>query len=158
MSRNPYAPPAAPVNEVVVESPPPKRPWPVTWAVLLGMLSLAAGTPDLVLDILSEDPEQPVDELYPTLMFGFLALILGLIVFLLIMISRGHNWARIVYTVLAALGIVMAFFDLPASFQLAWYYGVLYLLTTLLDVATVILLFLPLSNAWFRLAGARRPA
>jgi hypothetical protein len=72
------------------------------------------------------------------------------------MISRGRNWARIVYAVLAALGVILTAIDTPASFSLGWYYGVLYLFSILLDVVTVVLLFLPVSNAWFRRAAASR--
>jgi hypothetical protein len=44
--------------------------------------------------------------------------------------------------------------ELAQHFARAWYDGAIYLLTSLIDAVTVILLFLPASNAWF--GGARR--
>lgn len=78
--------------------------------------------------------------------FG-LVISVGITALLAIFIGKGANWARIVYTVLAALGVVFGVFGLGAQPLLL---TVLSLLSLLITVAVVVLLFRSESNAWFK--------
>ncbi len=72
----------------------------------------------------------------------------GLYAVLAIFIGKRHNWARIVYTVLVALAIVLSVFGFLGTPQpLALM--VLSLVQLLLSVAVLVLLWRPESNAWF---------
>ncbi len=64
-------------------------------------------------------------------------------------IGKGANWARIVYTVLAVLSILSSVFTLGGQPALLLILGVVGLLLT---VATLVLLFRPESNAYFKKA------
>ena len=66
---------------------------------------------------------------------------------LAIFIGKGANWARIVYTVLAALGVLGSLFGFGSE-PIAL--GVLSLLSLLLTVVAVVMLFRAESNAWFK--------
>lgn len=78
-----------------------------------------------------------------------LGLLIGVALYALVavFISRGANWARIVYTVLAVLsvlGTVLGFGGQPLLLTL------ISLVSLVLTVTAVVLLFKPESSAWFR--------
>ena len=78
--------------------------------------------------------------------FG-LVISVGISTLLAIFIGKGANWARIVYTVLAALGVLGSLFGFGSE-PIAL--GVLSLLSLLLTVVAVVMLFRAESNAWFK--------
>ena len=71
----------------------------------------------------------------------------GLYALMAFFISRGANWARIVYTVLAALSVLGGVFGLGSQPLLLM---VLSLVSLLLTIAAVVLLFKSESSAWFK--------
>ena len=78
--------------------------------------------------------------------FG-LIISVGIATLLVIFIGKGHNWARIVYTLLAALaalGSVFGFASQPIVLT------VISLLSLLLTIVAVVMLFRPDANAWFK--------
>jgi hypothetical protein len=78
--------------------------------------------------------------------FG-LVISVGLYALMAFFISRGANWARIVYTVLAALSVLGGVFGLGSQPLLLM---VLSLVSLLLTIAAVVLLFKSESSAWFK--------
>lgn len=79
------------------------------------------------------------------LLVGATAAIVVLQAVVLFVAGRGHNWARIVLLVLCALGLVRAFFAGGGPS-----------IGDLLSIVSVVLLFLPPSNEWYRvMSGAR---
>ena len=78
--------------------------------------------------------------------FG-LVVSVGIATLLVIFIGRGANWARIVYTVLAAIGVLGSVFGYASQpIELT----VLSLLSLLLTVVAVVMLYRSESNAWFK--------
>ena len=78
--------------------------------------------------------------------FGLIVSV-GISALLAIFIGRGANWARIIYTVLAALGVLGSLLGLatqPVPLT------VISLLSTLLTIVAVVMLFRSDSNAWFK--------
>jgi hypothetical protein len=71
----------------------------------------------------------------------------GITALLAIFIGKGANWARIVYTVLAAIGVLFGVIGLASQPPLLL---ILSLLSVLLTIAVVVLLFRSDSNAWFK--------
>jgi hypothetical protein len=158
MNQNPYAPPSSSVADVE-NSVPIERPKPVKTALILCWISLALTLPLMVegfLDVMNAgDAEAPAA--YFAMLAVFYVAVFAFAVFVIVFIGRARNWARIVYAVLTGLSLISTIASLPAILGRAWYSGPLELLTTAIDVAIVVLLFLPASNAWFRVRG-RRPA
>ncbi len=146
MSQNPYAPPTA----AVADPPPPTpipRPREVTVAVRLLWLSFALG--------LSSGLERMewVDVMESTVGLVVMGVYSGLLVWLILKIARGRNWARVVYTILLLLSYV--------SICSGWYtYFLAYrghaelvaldVLDTLSDIAGLYFLFTRAANAWFK--------
>ena len=71
----------------------------------------------------------------------------GITALLAIFIGKGANWARIVYTVLAAIGVLFGVIGLASQPPLLL---ILSLLSLVLTIAVVVLLFRSDSNAWFK--------
>ncbi len=78
---------------------------------------------------------------------------------------RGRNWARITHLVLLIVGMLSYGVAVVAANWLApeeklfdeeWYLNVLFALETVLDMAGVLLLFIPSANAWYRAMRAAR--
>jgi hypothetical protein len=157
MTHNPYSPPSAPVSDSPEVHPPRgPRPWQVTRAIYLCCLSLAFAVPGVVHGILTDESIEDMDvQLYRVILAAFMALIFAVIVWVVVSIYLGRRWARLVYAALTALGVISAWTDVPEAFSTAWFYGVLYLSSTALDVAIVVLLFMAEPNAWFSQDGRR---
>lgn len=158
MNQNPYAPPSSSVADVE-NSVPIERPKPVKTALVLCWISLVLTLPLMVegfLGIMNAGAgEAPAA--YFAILGVFYVAVLVLAVCVIVFIGRARNWARIVYAVLTGLSLISTIASLPAILGRTWYSGPLELLTTAMDVAIVVLLFLPAANAWFRVRG-RRPA
>ena len=158
MSENPYAPPKSSVADVE-NSVPIERPKPVKTALVLCWISLVLTLPLMVegfLGVMNAGAgEAPAA--YFAILGVFYVAVLVLAVCVIVFIGRARNWARIVYAVLTGLSLISTIASLPAILARAWYSAPLELLTTAMDVAIVVLLFLPAANAWFRVRG-RRPA
>ncbi|WP_299052068.1 hypothetical protein [uncultured Nocardioides sp.] len=71
-------------------------------------------------------------------------------VILAIFIGKGHNWARIVYTVLAVIGLVVGLLGLIGAAQLGTFNLILSIVGLALTAATLFFLFRPDANAYFK--------
>jgi len=80
------------------------------------------------------------------LVFG-LVVSVALYTLVAIFISKGHNWARIVYTVLAALSLLGGVFGLMGQPAIL---VILTLISLLLTIGAVVMLYRSDSNAWFK--------
>ena len=158
MSENPYAPPKSTVADVESDVP-IERPRPVKIALVLCWLSLALALP-LIAEEIAKGPDPADGEVLPgelAFVVFFTAALLAFVVWVIVSIGRARNWARIVNVVLTAVGVISTISSFPEILSRPWYSGPVELLTAAMDVAAAILLYLPASNAWFRVRG-RRPA
>ena len=154
MTHNPYAPPGA----VVADAPDPPsmpRPWQVSWASWMCVLSVAAGIPDFTREVVTDTNRDAMGVAWFVLLGIVIAVFAAFAAWVIPSIYRGHRWARVAYCVYALLGILGLFSWLSEKFAVAWYFGVLSLLGTALDLAVVVLLFLPAANAYFDQRRAR---
>jgi cell division protein FtsW (lipid II flippase) len=156
MNQNPYAPPSSAVADVE-SGVPLERPKPVKLALILCWISLV-----LALPLIAEASVQEVDAgdgasspLYYAVMGLFYVALLVLAAWVIVMIGRARNWARIVYAVLTGLSLISTITSFPEILQRPWYSGPVELLSTVMDLAIVVLLYLPAANAWFRVRGRR---
>jgi hypothetical protein len=85
---------------------------------------------------------------------GFLifitVLVFAVMVFLIAMIGRGRNWARITFLVLFLLGLLPSILPLIRSFKLSPISGILGLAQMVLQVVALVFLFQQESSVWFR--------
>jgi len=153
MAHNPYAPPTSIVADAAA-SPPPARPWQIKAILGLILLSFLIGMISLVMD-----PEiRALGGLQGTVLAvvgTFILVFVGLLAVVVACIWRAHRWARIVYAVLCVLGLVTEVRGLIDVLGMPGWYFPLYLLSVSVDTATLVLLFVPATNAWF---GAMRAA
>lgn len=148
MTHNPYTPPAAAVADTATSALPP-RPWQMKAALALILLSLAIGFVSLAMNPEALELGGMNSQQY-VIMGAFCLLFLGLVAGVIACAWRAHRWARIVYSALVVISLIGEFSDLPKAMQQPWVYNVLYLLSLLADCATLVLLFTPAANAWFR--------
>jgi hypothetical protein len=143
---NPYAPPKSNVvaSHGRVEKTKPRQ---VTYAVWLLWMSILLSIPTSIFEFDRTQQDRPLPE--TGLIVSFL-LIYALEVALVLLISRGRNWARITFLALVALAIVSAsrgvflILSYPVS-QLALNAGIL-----ATELAAIYLLFTPPGSRWFR--------
>ncbi len=92
--------------------------------------------------------------LFPPFMFvvaGVITAIWALTAFLVAMIERGHNWARITYLVAFLIGLPFSALSILANFDQAPMVGIVAVVAQiLLQIAAVVMLFTGPSGAWFR--------
>ncbi len=92
--------------------------------------------------------------LFPPFMFvvaGVITAIWALTAFLVAMIERGHNWARITYLVAFLIGLPFSALSILANFDQAPMVGIVAVVAqVLLQIAAVVMLFTGPSGAWFR--------
>jgi len=74
----------------------------------------------------------------------------GTLAFLGYNINLGKNWARIIFTVLCGLGLLMFPLVLPETFRLNLIVGILSTLQVILQGAAIILLFKSDSRTWYQ--------
>jgi hypothetical protein len=78
---------------------------------------------------------------------SFTFLILGLLFYC---VGSRRNWARILLLVLTAIGAVFSIRSIRVSFNINLISGLLGSCQILMQVAALVLLFLPASNKWYR--------
>jgi hypothetical protein len=146
MDRNPYAPPVSPVadpTEVKGE-----RPKEVTLAVRFLWLSVALGAVGMLMRQLK--PSAPAQ------MFEWLiaaGVVFAIWAWIVTKIARGRNWARILFIVLAIVGLIVAAVSLPFTIQVYTaepLTGILSLVQLILEAATLYLLLTAPARAWFK--------
>ena len=74
----------------------------------------------------------------------------GIIIFLTIMISRGKNWARIVFAVFYAVGLFLFIPFTIHEFSVSFVLGLLGVLQAIMQLIATILLFQKESGTWFK--------
>lgn len=140
MNDNPYRPPSSRVDDRPAAPDIAKRPIQVTRAVTLVWLSLLVGLPLNLWQIEAvPDDEGRGFVLGTVLFFTLVAICLN------VLISRGTNWARIVFLVLTLLA-------LPAYAGLLDEETAVVSLSAIngfMDVVTIVLLFSKTSSRWF---------
>jgi hypothetical protein len=153
MDNTPYAPPQAPVADIT-PGPLMTRPWQVRVAVWLCSLGLLMTLPEAIRDFLFAHSGVNQMDYKGAMLFVYVPLC-GLFGLLFVLLAHGIRWARIGYSVLTLLGLFGMMQSVPLSFERAWYFGVLNLLTGLMSAVTLWLLFTGPANAWFRTRGGR---
>jgi hypothetical protein len=92
--------------------------------------------------------------LFPPYMFvvaGTITVIWALTAFLVAMIERGHNWARITYLVAFLIGLPFSALSILANLGQAPVVGIAAVVAQIvLQIAAMVLLFSGASGAWFR--------
>lgn len=157
--RNLYAPPAAAVTDPVEART--QRPREVTWAIVLIWIWLATNA-SLALPIAVEVINGSLN------LFGILAIVaipigipVATVAWITNRIGEGRRWARILTSVCFGVGLISLagewrdfLQDLHAGeLQAAFLRSLLWttrLIKLLLSVATVVLLFTPRANRWFK--------
>ena len=145
MSRNPYAPPQAPLSEAAWANERGPRPPQVTWAVRLLWIELAVSGVDEVLGW------PRVNEWLRQILAG--GVVLGLLTFeawVICQIARGKNWARWVALVSAVFGVLISLRTLRETMVDSPIAVVLEPLALVLDAVALYLLFSAPGRAWFR--------
>jgi hypothetical protein len=126
----------------------PALPPTVRWSALLLCASVVPGIVDLVRGVTPPTPGQP--GWFGPVVGGFsIAVVIAIALF----IRNGRNWARILYVVFFVLG-VPAMLGVTSELR-AWLddrptRAVLLLLQCAVQLAVLIMLYLPEANAWFR--------
>jgi len=80
----------------------------------------------------------------------FVVPIIGLVVFFAFRAYRGRNWARWVHAGIFLVGAIAYVPKLIVSFQVVPVVGALNLIFTIVQIASVVMLFIPQSNVWYR--------
>ena len=135
------------------EKPPEikERPREVIYAVQLVCASLA-------LDFVSFFVKQP-DFMQPqSLAIGISAIIFGTLIsgFLLFMIWRGRNWARLLYLIVFLIGAPFAFPVIVMVFQKNLIFSIVGLIKISLQIMAAVLLLQKPTRQWFRMIKVRR--
>lgn len=156
MNHNPYAPPTSSVADPELPAATLiARPRTATIAVAFCWVSALIAMPGIIFGIIKDAARFP-GATYVVVMAIVLALFLGLGFTVIVFLGLGRRWARILYSVLSVMSLFTLRSGFIAAFAQGRLFGGLYLLGTILDVAVIILLFLPASNAWFRAVSAAR--
>jgi hypothetical protein len=122
-----------------------EKPQNIKNAVILICISLVVGLFKVVLDydfLLSLGPIQGTAIT--------MALTIFIMLFLAYKIWQGRNWSRITFSVLFILGIYPAVLLMPAEAERSIAVMLGSALQTLAQVAALILMYLPVSNGWFK--------
>jgi len=150
MAHNPYTPPGAVVEDSAAADAVP-RPGQLKVAILLMWLSLAASLATLLLfpeEMIGEFKDVPRPVVIG--LVSFLAVFMAFVVVLIVGTARGWRWARIVYTIVLALSYASTLANPAEIFEASWYLRLLYLMSLAVDLASIVLLYMPATNAWFR--------
>jgi uncharacterized membrane protein YfhO len=149
-----YAPPRAVVADIV-PGPSMARPWQVRVAVALCWLIVVLTVPDLVNSILAAVPDVSRLTAFLAAIYGLAIVVVVLLATLNVLMARGYRWARIVFSVVTLLDLLVRCQNVSVGFEQAWYFGVLNIAVTLLDIAALCLLFTGPANAWFKTRGGQ---
>jgi len=76
--------------------------------------------------------------------------VFGFVILLIVMVSRGRNWARITCLVLFLLGFIPSTLSLVRSFSASPFYSLLEIVQAALQITALVLLFHRESSAWFK--------
>ena len=170
MPDNPYAPPTSEVADVDADVVSMERPRIVSQGIRLLWAYLAIGLSQVILEgfvapaSVEDEPDAALRR------FQSIATVISLVVIAVMVLLtwfawKGRNWARITHLVLLIIGMLSYGVAVVAANWLApeeklfdeeWYLNVLFALETVLNMAGVLLLFIPSANAWYRAMRAAR--
>ncbi|MEL7197889.1 MAG: hypothetical protein AAGL10_06190 [Pseudomonadota bacterium] len=130
------------------------KPKPIIWfdwlfwaSMALTIISIGLGWSELQMEITGSDLESGAF----LWVLGVSTIFLGLIVLNWFFVShKASNSARWIYTFLTGFGVLMTPFGL---FEMPLDEMILSLIISAISVVTIVLLFLPETNAWFRNGG-----
>jgi hypothetical protein len=127
------------------QEPNAERPRPVTRAVQLLVASLAIGLLKAIFHLAQRTSGA-------TLVFALLIVIasFGLLFFLVMKISAGRNWARIILLVLVLFGVPFTVPTYLEEVRRNTLFGTLSIIISILQLIGTYLLFTKQSNLWFR--------
>ena len=145
MQRSPYAPPKAEVRDFGPDSAPLQKPKQVIRAVTLLWVSLSLGVIVFLLDLRFVQATAPG----PAVWLIPIA-VLGLLAFLIVSISSGRNWARIVFLVMFVLGALPYLLALTDMFSRSVITGSVSTAQFLLQAIAMYLVFTHPGSTWFR--------
>lgn len=148
---NPYAPPKSAVADVEVHTDDDVRPKNVNIAVVLLWVSAALTVLSSVIRMLNGTFLPNAPQIIPILS---IVLSLAFACWLNIKIATRRNWARIVWIVLLAAGMLFFLVRPQMLTRLGTMSKIFYGVHCLMGIATAILLLTPTSNGWFK----KRPA
>ena len=140
-NRNPYAPPRTGVGDVVSGVPIAKPPQ-VRYAVALMWISLFLDIVDTV-----ADPPFAEAELVPQ---AIIALVLVVQAVFIVLVSAGHNWARILFLVMFALGTLMALSDFGEQYARSRLVAWIDVSSMVVEALALYLIFTRPGSRWFR--------
>jgi hypothetical protein len=155
MDRNPYAPPTAQVADPSAnDAPAAQRPAMVALAVKLLWAATAVSLIGvaLVWGKIMEMPEvvsmpagaKPVVMVIMAVMFGGSY---ALWCWLIVKIGRGRNWARVLLTILLGLSLLSNL--MKSDVDVGLFGKALNVVTMLIEIAAIVMLYLPASRPWF---------
>ncbi len=131
------------------------RPGLVNMAISLAMAVSLAGIvvlffflPNMIAHLQAQG--LPTEALSGAIMYGGAAagvLFVGILCFF---IARGNNVVRWVWAVFTAYGLISAIGGMGMTFGISPLFGVIGIALQLLSIISVVLLFMPVSTAWFK--------
>jgi hypothetical protein len=127
------------INEV-------SRPKIVNYAVNMSYAVLVLGFINILLEIPSTDKTS----ISISILFISAIIIVGIILFLIISISKGKNWARITFLILFLLGLVPWITTFLQVLQTNLLSGIISFVQCVLEIIALIFLFRTESSVWFR--------
>jgi hypothetical protein len=130
------------------------RPRLVNAAILIALVVSLAGVvvlfwfmPNLIAHMKAQG--LPIEELQSGVMYGGAIGGVLLTAVLCFFIARGNNVVRWVWAVFTAYGLVSAIGGIGTTFSISPLFGIIGLALQLLAMTSVVLLFMPVSTAWF---------
>lgn len=143
MSHNPYQPPRSTVGDPEIPSM-GERPAGVDLAVKLLWMSFAIGVLVMIVQWKVVTAEASPAVTIFGMSFGFLVAL-----FFIHFIGKGRNWARVVFLVLALLGLPIFLMQLPNTFKVSPLAGIIGIVQTGIQYYALYLLFLTPARLWF---------
>jgi hypothetical protein len=125
-------------------SRPLNRPREVVWAAQSQIASILLGLPGTVI-VLAARRNSP-DLIFKVLDYF---VILGFVLWLTLMVYRGHKWARILFVANFALGAVLIAPSLPALFLRSWILFLVFVTQSLMQCFTIWLIFTEPGRRWY---------
>lgn len=142
---NPYRPPSARVADVA-DPVAGTRPRVVSIILWLLWVNIAIEILDKILDVRDAWPTVSI-AVVPS---AITTIMVGVLCWLIFMIGRRRNWARITYALLFAFGMIFHLVSWQNTLQSPPRELIAIVLQSVLQLSAMILVFLPASNAWFR--------
>jgi hypothetical protein len=149
---NPYRPPSARVADVAGPSAGTPRPRVVSLVLWLLWINIAIEILDKILDVRDAWPTISID----VVAAAITTILVCVLCWLIFVIGRRRNWARITYAVLFAFGMTFHLMSWRNTLQSPPRELITIVLQSGLQLSAMIFVFLPASNAWFRSRSVRQ--